>query len=122
MLHDSLQFPVQGLHQSPPKNHAMELVNSALFEYQAEKQKLGKDQTLLLMCFISGREVPIDQVGVSDSQTVVVYGSDSEGRRFVNFAMAAQLAFEILIIQKPSESPPKEIGFHSVKSAQSTVT
>ena len=96
-------------------NRAEEIAAEAVGQYEALKGKLTKEQSINLICVVGGVRYDVFSIGYGN-QYVQLKAETKSGEVHIITAPIEQVAFDVIVSNKTSNKPPREIGFHAETS------
>jgi hypothetical protein len=95
-----------------PTDRARDVLDAIDISYRQWKSKIKPDETIELVCFIGERMVVPFKLGLFAKGCIAVHSAEDDGETaIVDFVPVEQLNFRILVSEKKSEKPPRQIGF-----------
>lgn len=96
-------------------NRAEEIAAEAVAQYERLKGKITKEQSINLICIVGGIRYDVFSIG-HGNHYVQMKAKTKSGEVHVITAPIEQVAFDVIISNKTSNKPPREIGFHAETS------
>lgn len=96
-------------------NRAEEIAAEAVAQYERYKEKLTKEQSINLLCIVGGIRHDVFSIGYGNHY-LQMKAKTKSGELHVITAPIEQIVFEVVISNKSSNKPPREIGFHAEPS------
>jgi hypothetical protein len=96
------------------RDRAWELMSETLSRYKFLKGKITKEQSINLICTIGHREYDVYNMQAFNNDFVSVKCKTSDGNEYTTFAPVEQVSLTIVVENKRSETPPREIGFDAI--------
>jgi len=113
-LNDPLKILQAASSRPEPVNRGVKLVDETVFQYKYIKQKITKDQSINLVCFIGQRKFDVYSLRPCKNDIICVSSKTDDGTVFAIFAPIEQISFSIEIYNKKTKEPAREIGFKAI--------
>jgi hypothetical protein len=98
------------------RNRAEEMMFEISNRYRFTKNQVkGKNRSLDLLCFAGGMPVRVNRLSSFKDHCIIIEGTTEDGATLITYAPVEQVTFQIVVTNKPSEQPAREIGFHTSK-------
>ena len=84
--------------------------------YKFTKNQIkGKNLSLDILCFAGGIPVRVNHLTAFEDHCICIEGVMDDGSTLITYAPVEQVIFQIVVTNKPSQEPAREIGFHTSK-------
>jgi hypothetical protein len=111
----NIRYPLSNLPVGEPtRNRAQEILHMVAGEYKWRADELKPGQSINLVCTFGGRELDVISFFSPQIDVVCIEAKDESGDLLNITAPVEQVCFTVILFNKASDKPPREIGYKSI--------